>query len=58
MLLKEHVNETLKTLPNEFSIDLLFEKLSFIESVETGLLDSKNDQIISDEELDKEIEIW
>ena len=37
MLLKSRVLETIETFENEFSMDELFERMSFIESVQEGL---------------------
>jgi predicted transcriptional regulator len=58
MLLKERVQNTLNDLPNQFSMDELFERLSFIESVERGLDDADNGKVTSDEEFDEIMEEW
>jgi hypothetical protein len=42
-------------LPDEFSMDELFERMSFIEHVQKGLKDSEEGRTISEEDLDKEI---
>lgn len=50
MLLKEQVIETIQDqLPNEFSMDELFERMSFIEHVQKGLKDSEEGRVVSDE---------
>jgi hypothetical protein len=59
MLVKEQVINTInELLPNEFSMDALFERMSFIESVEEGLLDSSEGRTITEDELDKEMVEW
>jgi hypothetical protein len=58
MLQKETVLKTVELLNNEFSIDELFEKISFIEKVEEGIEDSKNNRTITQEELKKEMQGW
>ncbi len=58
-MLKEQVIETIQDqLPNEFSMDELFERMSFIEHVQKGLIDSEEGRTISEEDLDKEIAEW
>ena len=56
MLRKEQVIK--EQLPNEFSMDELFERMSFIEHVQKGLKDSEEGRTISEEDLDKEIAKW
>ncbi|MCE2963968.1 MAG: hypothetical protein ACK5UE_07310 [Chitinophagales bacterium] len=56
MLKKEQVIKIIKDqLPDEFSMDELFERMSFIEHVQKGLKDSEEGRTISEEDLDKEI---
>jgi hypothetical protein len=50
MLRKEQVIKVIKEqLPNEFSMDELFERMSFIEHVQKGLKDSEEGRVVSDE---------
>jgi hypothetical protein len=58
MLTKSQVKRQLEKLPEEFSLDELVEKLILIQKVERGLKDSQENKIISEEDLDKEIEKW
>lgn len=58
MLTKTKLIEQLEKLPEEFSIDELVERLILIEKVELGLKQSEKGEIISDSDLDKEIEQW
>jgi hypothetical protein len=53
MVTKAKVLETVGTMPEEFNIDELIERLLFIQKVEKGLEQSKKNEIISMEELKK-----
>ena len=58
MITKEKLKSTLTDFPEEFSIDELIERLILIEKIELGNQQSLNNEVISDEELDQEIEKW
>jgi hypothetical protein len=58
MLLKSKVLETVEMLDDEFTLDLLVEKMSFIERVQEGLEESINGDTISDEEFEKQVNLW
>ena len=58
MLNKEKVKAQIEDLPNEFSIDDLVERLIFVEKVEKVILQSERGEVISDAELEKEMEKW
>lgn len=58
MLTKTKLIEQIEKFPEEFSIDELVERLILIEKVELGLKQSENGEIVSDSDLDKEIEQW
>ncbi len=58
MLTKTKSIEQIEKFPEGFSIDELVERLILIEKVELGLKQSENGEIISDSDLDKEIELW
>ncbi len=58
MLAKNVVLDTINHLPERFSMDDLFEKIYVIEKIENGLAQSKNNQTISEKELDEEIKKW
>lgn len=58
MLTKTKVLEVIKQLPDEFSIDEMVDKMILLEKIEIGLAQSENGQVISNEELDKEIAKW
>ncbi len=58
MISKQKLKEQIDTFPDEFSIDELVERLILIQKIENGMKQSDNDQIISEEELDKRIAKW
>ena len=53
MVTKAKVLETVGSMPEQFKIDELIERLLFIQKVEKGLEQSKRNQVISMEELKK-----
>ncbi|MBA4300158.1 hypothetical protein SAMN03080617_02674 [Algoriphagus alkaliphilus] len=58
MLTKSLVTKQLEKLPNEFTLDDLVEQLILVQKIEKGLKDSDENKVISEEELDTEIEKW
>ncbi len=58
MLTKTSLKKQIEKLPEEFTIDELIETLILIEKIQRGNKQSENGEIISDTELDKEIEKW
>lgn len=58
MITKAKLKEQIDSLPEQFSIDDLVERLILIEKIEKGNQQSKNNETISESELDKEINKW
>lgn len=58
MLVKNKVIETVNTFSDNFSIDELIEKLILLDRIDVGNNQSIKNEIISEEELDKNIEEW
>lgn len=58
MLTKSRIKEQIDKLPEEFSLDELIERLILIEKIESGNKQSENGEVISEEEMDNEIEKW
>lgn len=58
MLTKTKLKDQIEKFPEEFSIDDLIDRLIFIEKIEHGNKQSENGEVITDVELDKEIEKW
>jgi len=57
MLTKTKVLKAIKQLPENFSIDEIIDQMILLEKIEIGLAQSKRGEVISDEDLDKEINI-
>ena len=55
MLTKARVTKSIEDMPDGFTLDELMDRLILIEKVEKGLAQSKNDEVISDEDLEKEM---
>jgi len=53
---KEKVMDSIKELPEQFDLDLLLEKLLFIEKVEKGLEQIKNGNVVSHEEVKRMVQ--
>lgn len=58
MLTRENVIQHIKTMPENFSIDELMDKLLFFYNVETGLEQSRNDKVTPHEEVKKKYKKW
>ena len=58
MITKSELKKQIDKLPDEFSIDQLIERLILIEKIERGNQQSEKGDVISENELDKEIEKW
>jgi len=58
MLTKIQVIDTLKQMPENFSIDQLFDKLNFVNKVEIGLAQSANGQVNTKEQAKEKLSKW
>lgn len=58
MITKAKLRKQIEDLPEEFTIDELIERLLFLEKVERGLKQSGNGELITDDELSKEVRKW
>jgi hypothetical protein len=58
MLTKTNVIKTIIKFPEHFSIDELVDRMILLDKIEKGIQQADNNQVISDEELDKKIEEW
>ncbi len=58
MLTKTRLKKEIEKFPEKFTIDELIEKLILIEKIQEGEKQSENGEVISENELDKEIEKW
>ncbi|GGG46417.1 hypothetical protein [Bizionia arctica] len=58
MLTKTKLIEHIESFPENFSLEELFERLILLDKIEKGNLQSVKGKVISESELDKEIEKW
>ena len=58
MLTKEQVIGAFNKLPQEFSVEQAIDEIILLEKIENGLAQSQANNIIPDEELDKELPEW
>ena len=58
MISKTKLQEQIDSFPEEFSIDDLIERLILVEKIENGKIQSEKDEIISESELDEEVDKW
>ncbi|UXX77897.1 hypothetical protein N7E81_11010 [Reichenbachiella carrageenanivorans] len=58
MLTKEKVINAISQLPGEFSVDQAIDELILLEKIDRGLAQSEANDVIPDEELDKELPEW
>ncbi|HEY9113405.1 MAG TPA: hypothetical protein VIN10_01815 [Bacteroidales bacterium] len=58
MLTKEKLEETIKHLPDTFSIDELIDQLIFMEKIEEGYRQSEEGKVISNEDVKMIIDKW
>jgi hypothetical protein len=57
-LTKTKLSNSIKTLPDSFSIDELIDRLIFMEKVEEGLRDSEDGKVSSNEDVKTLIDQW
>jgi len=55
---REKAIETVKELPREFELEVLLEKLVFVEKVEKGLVQLENGKTISHKKVKEIVKKW
>lgn len=58
MITKEKLQELIVQLPNEISIDELIERLVLLEQLEKRIQESKDAQVIDEDQLQSEMKEW
>ena len=58
MLTKEKILQTLKDLPDTFSIDELFDRIVLLNKVETGLEQSKSGHVKTTDQAKDKLKKW
>ena len=55
---KERVSEIVQAQPDDSSFDEILRELAFSRMIERGLADSRQDRMISNEEMEHRIRTW
>ncbi len=58
MVTKDQVINSMKDLPNQFSIDELMDKLILLQKIENGLEQSEKGEVYSTQEAKKMLNKW
>lgn len=58
MLSKAKVLESIKSMPDQFNLDDLVERLIFLQKIETGLEQTKEGKVLSHEEVEEKVKKW
>ena len=58
MLTKEKVLESIKHLPDHFSVDEIIDRIILLDKIEIGMEQSAKGLVTPDEELDKKLPEW
>lgn len=58
MLTKEKILQTLKDLPDTFSIDELFDRIVLLNKIEMGLEQSKSGQVNTTDQAKDKLKKW
>jgi hypothetical protein len=58
MLTKEKIKTTIDALPEDFTIEDIIEKLIFLDKIEQGLNDVKNEKVYATKEARKRLDRW
>jgi len=58
MTTKDKIINGIKDLPDTVSIDDILDQIMLVEKIEIGIDQSNNNQVVSDDELDKRLGKW
>lgn len=58
MITKEDVLKTLESMPEEFDVEELIERLIVIDKIQQGLDDIKHGRVYTEEEVMKKVDEW
>jgi len=58
IIAKQNAQKIIQSLPDDSSYDEILRELAFAKMIEQGLDDSKNDRVISNEEMKQKIVQW
>lgn len=55
---KDHIKQLVNSLPEDSSYEEIFREVAFARMVEKGLSDSRENRIISNEDMEHRIKSW
>jgi hypothetical protein len=58
MITKKELNKAIASLPDKFTLDEVLDRIMLLQKIEVGLEQSKKNEVIPDEELDKHLPGW
>jgi hypothetical protein len=58
MIIKKQLTLTLEQFPEQFSLEELIDKLILLDKIERGNIQSENNEVINEEELENEMQKW
>ncbi len=58
MLSKAKVLESIKSMPDQFNLDDLVERLIFLQKIETGLEQAEKGKVLSHDEVEEKVKEW
>lgn len=58
MITKQKLNDYIKEFPDEISLDELIDKLVFLDKLENRIIESKKNEVISEEEVKIQFAKW
>lgn len=58
MIIKKQLTLTLEKFPEQFSLEELIDKLILLDKIERGNIQSENNEVINEEELEYEMQKW
>ena len=58
MTTKDKIIRGIKNLPDSVTVDDILDQIMLVEKIEKGIEQSNNNQVVSDDELDKRLGKW
>jgi hypothetical protein len=58
MITKEHLLQSIKDLPESFSLDELLDRIILLQKIEIGLVQSASNQVFTTEEAKEKLKRW
>jgi hypothetical protein len=58
MLSKEKILQSINELPDQFSMEELFERIILLQKIELGLEQSKNEQVLTAPQAKEKLKKW